>query len=88
MTIKELAQKVADYFNGVIEEEEFENFEAMKQCYWWDSNDIKDEVEAVIKDFNWYLTDDRTELYDGNFGAKDEYYSYRKFMVEVYKNVK
>lgn len=81
----EVVKKVAEYFQECMEEGEFETFEEMKDCYWWDSNDIKNEVEAVIADYDWCLTDDRTEI---SPIAGDEYYSYKSFIAKVYKAIK
>lgn len=84
MTIKELAKACADYFKSVMQDEGFDTFEEMKDCYWWDTNDIKNEVESVIKDYDWFLTDDRTEV----MNISCELYSYRSFIAMVYKMIK
>lgn len=83
--VNEIAKKVAGYFNGIMEEEDFDTFQEMKDCYWWDSSDIKDEVEAVLKDYEWCITDDGSDVAPV---IGDEYYSYRSFMAKVYKMVK
>jgi hypothetical protein len=67
-----------------MEDEGFDTFEEMRDCYWWDTEDIKDEVESVLKDHDWFLTDDRTEVMNMNC----ELYSYRRFINMVYKMIK
>ena len=80
MTFEDLAKVVADGFKEVMKEEGFDTFDEMRACYWWDSNDIKDEVEAYIKeadensDVVICLSDDRTDVYIG-----DDYISYKSF---------
>lgn len=83
---KDLAKKCAEYFKGVMEEEGFDTFEEMKECYWWDSNDIKEEVKAVISEFDWYFTDDETEIFLVGDETKDT--SYRSFSKMMYAFLK
>ena len=87
-TFEELAKVVADGFKAVMEEEGFDTFEEMKQCYWWETNDIKDEVEAYLKEADAQsdkiicMSDDRTDVYIG-----DDYISYRKFSAMWHKMI-
>ena len=48
MTFAEVAKLVADDFRETMEIHNFETFEEMKQCYWWTSADIKEEVSAIL----------------------------------------
>lgn len=82
---EEIINKVAGYFKECMEEGGFDTFEEMKDCYWWDTKDIKEEVKAVISDYDWCLTDDETEI---SPILGDEYYSYRSFIAKVYKAIK
>lgn len=49
MTFIKLAKIVADDFMQTMNEQGFESFDEMKRCYWWDSNDIKAEVDSILQ---------------------------------------
>ena len=91
MTFKELAQKIAEDFNRQIEEEGFENFKEMRSVYDWEPEDIRDEIEYMIKE---YGEDDHfATLDDGSIiqftGDWDEpTMSYREFKKLVFAEVK
>ena len=78
LSFEELAQLVANYFTGIMKEEDFDTFEEMKQCYWWTPNEIKDEVDAVIReasDERSYIDElDRSDVFSG-----DAMMPYRQF---------
>ena len=86
MDAKGLAKKCAEYFKGVMAEEGFDTFEEMKQCYWWDSADIKEEVKAVIAEFGWFFTDDETEIF--MVGDERQDTSYKSFLKMMYALLK
>ena len=82
MTIEALAMKVAEYFKKVMKEEGFETFTEMKECYWWTTQDIRAEVDAVITEVANELGVADMYLYDdGSVVQVDTYHdiSYRKF---------
>lgn len=89
MTFEELAQVVANGFKQVMEEEEFETFEDMKNCYWWDTNDIKAEVRYYLNEVSnklhmeIMLSDDGMDVYIG-----DNWITYRKFSAMWHKLLK
>ena len=89
MTFEELAQVVADGFKQVMVEEEFETFEDMKNCYWWDTNDIKAEVRFYLNEtanklgMEIMLSDDGMDVYIG-----DNWITYRKFSAMWHKLLK
>lgn len=88
MTFEKLAQIIADEFKQVMQEEDFDTFEEMKDCYWWDTEDIKNEIEYYFKevteksDCGVWFSDDRTDVY-----IDDDYISYRKFSTMWHKAV-
>ena len=86
MSIKSIARKCAEYFKGIMAEEGFDTFEEMKQCYWWDSSDIKEEIKAIILDYEWFFNDDETEIF--YIGDESTDTSYRKFIKMVYSYIK
>ncbi len=69
MTFNELANLVAGDFRETMKTEGFETFTEMAQCYWWDTNDVKDEVDYILRDATngeAYLDEcDRTEVIIG-----------------------
>ena len=85
-TFEKLASYVAAQFKKDIEENGFDSFEDMKSCYWWDTNDIKDEVEYHIQEADKQsnqlicMSDDRSDVY-----INDDYISYRKFSAMWHK---
>lgn len=86
MNIKGLARKCAEYFMGIMAEEGFDTFEEMKQCYWWDSADIKEEVRAVIAEYDWAFTDDDADIfYLGDTSKETSYKSFAKIMYGMIK---
>lgn len=52
MTFDELAKKVADCFKSTMDEEGFETFDEMRRCYCWEAIDIKEEVDAIIREIS------------------------------------
>ena len=50
MTFYSLAEKVAEEFKSMMQDEGFETFSEMVRCYQWDTEDIKDEVDFILKD--------------------------------------
>lgn len=87
LTMDQLAQAVADYFLDVMKEEEFDTFDEMKQCYWWTPEDIKDEVDAVLRDVSnesAYIDElDRSEVFSGQ---GSESIPYRQFS-RMWRNI-
>lgn len=55
MTFEKLAQMVADDFNETVNEFGFDSFKEMAKCYCWDSADIKEEVDGIIRAIGAYI---------------------------------
>lgn len=84
--LEQMVKNVANYFLEEMKENDFETFEDMKQCYWWTSQDIKEEVNAVLNDYNWAIDEvDGSDIFDNNGFSVC---SYRSFMAKVYKIIK
>lgn len=49
MKFEELAEIVANDFFETMKEFDFQTFDEMKKCYWWTSQDIKEEVDGIIR---------------------------------------
>lgn len=84
-TFEELAKVVADGFKQVMQEEEFDTFDEMKDCYWWTTEDIKAEVDSYIQeatDGDACISDDGTDVY---LHGTDMMISYRKFSAMWHK---
>lgn len=76
MTKKELAKMIAkEFISDYILENGFEDFNDMCKCYQYDSKDIKAEVIAIAKQYNWYGDVEETDLY--NFSDDGEMVSYK-----------
>lgn len=76
---EELAKVVAKGFKEVMDEEGFETFDEMKECYWWTSKDIKEEVDWYLKDAtdgDACIGDDGMDVY---CNGTDMMISYRAF---------
>lgn len=75
---------VADDFKATMIEEGFETFADMKKCYWWTSEDIKEEVDAILRlaESDWGID------IDGDVNNGGEYISYKSFMSKVYSAIK
>lgn len=41
----------ADYFNGCVKENDFENFKELKSSYDWEAEDIRSEIYSTINSF-------------------------------------
>ena len=50
LTFADLAKIVAKSFYETMKVGEFETFDEMKDCYWWTTKDIKDEVDYALRD--------------------------------------
>lgn len=84
-----LAKKVAEEFKSDMDEHGFETFDEMAQCYWWSQQDIKDEVDYILRD----LTDgkafideiDSTEVIysDGTIPYRSFSRMWRKYLKTV-----
>ena len=69
-----------------MKDNDFESFNEMKDCYWWTSQDIKNEVEAVLKDNDWSIDEiDGSDIFDNNSNVVT---TYRSFMSKVYTIIK
>ena len=49
MKFAELAEIVAKDFFETMKAEGFRTFAEMKRCYWWTTQDIKEEVDYIIR---------------------------------------
>ena len=71
----ELAKAVADDFKATMKEFDFETFKEMAKCYCWTSVDIKEEVDAIIRQYNAYIDElDGSEVF-----LNDDSVNYREF---------
>lgn len=86
----ELMEIVANGFEEAMKENEFDSFEEMKECYWWDSKDIHAEAAFFVRESEsgWWL-DEESDLYffDREKNSTD-FIEYRKFINGVYKVLK
>lgn len=86
MTIVEAQRKIANEFLTEVKDGDFETFEEMRDCYWWTSKDIKEEVRYMLKDTGWFIDDfEGTDVMSISSG---ESISYRSFIAGVYKLMK
>ena len=91
MTFKELAQKIAEDFNRQIEEEGFENFKEMRSVYDWEPEDIRDEIEYMIKEYgedDHFATLDDGSIIQFTGDLEEPTMSYREFKKLVFAEVK
>lgn len=76
--LEQAAALVAQEFKATMAEGEFDTFNEMARCYRWESSDIKDEVDAILRDLTAgevYIDED-----DGSMVfAPDGEMEYRKF---------
>ena len=78
-TMLKLIQDVANDFRRTMQEEDFQTFKAMKDCYDWDASDIRFEIEYMINKLY-----DGMVLDDGTIIANDDSEcSYREFKKQV-----
>ena len=67
---------------------DFDTFEEMKDCYWWTSQDIKEEVDFYLKEAtngDACIGDDGADVY---YHGTDMMISYRKFSAMWRKELK
>jgi len=84
--LEQMINNVANYFLEEMKENDFETFDDMKRCYWWTSQDIKEEVNSVLNDYDWAIDEiDGADIFDENGNGVC---SYRSFMSKVYKIIK
>lgn len=84
--LEQMIKNVANYFLDCMKDNDFETFDEMKECYWWTSKDIKNEVDSILKDYNWSIDEiDGTDIFDNDGNIVS---SYRSFMSKVYKIIK
>lgn len=82
MRMEQLAEIVADYFVECMQDNDFATFQEMQACYWWTTNDIKDEVDTVLRDATdslAYIDElDRSDVFNETEG-KQESVTYKQF---------
>jgi hypothetical protein len=84
--LEQMIKNVANYFLEEMKDNDFETFDEMKECYWWTSKDIKDAVDSLLGEHNWYIDEiDGSDIFDNNGNVVS---SYRPFMTKVYKIIK
>ena len=79
-TADQLAKIVADDFKSTMNEFDFESFEEMSRTYRWNSVDIKEEVDAILREAtngDAYIDEADGSLIIFNNGTDD--IPYRKF---------
>ena len=82
MVLNELVVKMTDIFeNDYIKGDDFETFKEMVNCYCYDSNDIKDEVLANMKDYSDNFAD------NGDYSG-EVFVPYKAFIKKVYSELK
>lgn len=90
MTINELAKMVADDFTLTMKDNDFDTFVEMKECYDWNSRDIRTEVEYTIRasESGWDMMDDSDIYHFDENGRSYEFETYRRFINDVYNILK
>lgn len=48
-SFEDLAKVVADEFRQDMKDNDLESFDEMKQFYWWTPQDVKEEVDYIIR---------------------------------------
>lgn len=92
MTIKELANIIADDFNEAVVLAECENFKEMRSLYDWDAKDIRGEIEYMVREhgdaYGIVMMDDCSVIHLNDMN--DEHYgcTYGTFKKLVFANVK
>lgn len=89
MTFTTLASKIAEDFNRSVVEEGFENFKEMKNSYDWEPEDIRTEIEYMVKEYG--ENDHFAMMDDGSliqFTNDWPTMSYREFKKMVFAQVK
>lgn len=85
MKTQELVNGIVNDFLQTMENEGFETFIEMRENYWWESQDIKNEVDYIVTkelnipndgEYNYYVDD------------MDEDLNYNKLIRMVYKELK
>lgn len=94
MTYERLAEIVADDFKKTMKDEGFETFKEMCYCYGYDSQDIKEEVDSIIREIageyyikyhdDFYMYDDLSAV---QIGLQDEmsWKDFKKLMLSHLK---
>lgn len=87
MTFSSLADRVAKEFRSMMQDEGFETFNEMVRCYQWDSDDIKDEVDYILRNLE---VDAYIDEEDKNYVYLNTYecISYLKFSRMFRKHLK
>ena len=82
---EDLASKVAQSSKEYIKDNEFESFEELCRCYWGNSDDIKDEIDDILRKVSegYIDEDDRSCIC-----YKRDSISYHSFMKMLRKPVK
>jgi hypothetical protein len=84
--LEQMITNVANYFLDCMKENDFETFDEMKECYWWTSKDIKNEVDYLLGEHNWSIDEiDGSDIFDDNGNVVS---SYRSLISKVYKIIK
>lgn len=87
ITFEDLAKAVSDSFIETMDENDFETFTDMKETYWWTLDDIKDEIDYIIRtatDEKAYIDElDRSDVFIGGQDMK-----YRAFAAMWQGNLK
>ena len=86
MTIRNAEVLVAKDFVEFMQENGFFSFKEMRQCFKWDSQDIKEEVDAALRDLTKgeYCVD---ELDGSMVVGNGDLISYGAFMKAVYEEI-
>lgn len=86
-TFESLAQKIADDFNDTVKSNGYSTFKEMKRSMDLESQDIRNDIEYMIKsftDYEYWMYDDGTLIVND---ATGETMSYRQFKKLVFDNV-
>ncbi len=74
-TFEDAAEFVAKDFIQTMKEENFDTFQEMKQCYMWDTDDVKSEVYYILQNTNCVMWDDGTTLELGDQDIEWRFFS-------------
>lgn len=87
-TVQDIVRIVANEFADMMRDDGFETFKEMRECYWWDTQDIADEVKAIMGglETGWYIDEeDGKDVINQELGIV---MPYKKFIAAVYKDIK
>lgn len=89
VTVEVVVNQVADAIASDLEDLEFGDFKEMCECYWWQTKDIREYVEGILKDLYPKMDAYIDEIdHDIVIEESDEICTFRKFMIAVRRQLK